>query len=195
MRAVAQSTLLVLATLLSSATAVNDGYELTQVHIMTRHGEQTHPIAGGYVPVLTYLGQKQMYDLGRAMRARYAKRLQLSSLETAFVDMRSTEEEPALVSAASLGLGMFQLESRVGALLRSRVYPPRTAAPRPEHWRSQCPQPLAPPNAPPALPPHTLSLAFALFFSQVLTSPTSRRRRTFSTTSSTSTSQRLMRVS
>ena len=110
----ARSTLLVLTTLLSSGTAANEKHKLIQVHITTRHGEQTHPIAGGFVPTLTYLGEKQMYDLGRQMRDAYANELGLTSLETAFVDMRSTEEEPAIVSAACLGIGMFPIEARVG---------------------------------------------------------------------------------
>ena len=94
---------------------------LRQVHVITRHGSR-RPLSKSSTTLddtsetslLTPLGQKQHYELGQWLRARYINDFSdvLIEYDPNHVLVESTAYERTIVSANSLVLGLFPRESR-----------------------------------------------------------------------------------
>lgn len=106
----------VLILLFAAADASNI---LRHVHVITRHGSR-FPLSKNPTNLkegksinseLTALGEKQLYDLGLWLKARYSGRLN-ASYQSDSVRLESSETDRTVVSANALAMGLFDATSR-----------------------------------------------------------------------------------
>jgi broad specificity phosphatase PhoE len=102
--------------------------ELSQVHVISRHGARTSLTKTGILreegkSTLTPYGEKQMYDLGDWLRRRYTIQDFLGDYNEDEVRFESSHVERTIASANALALGLFPPASRgQNALLPDNVY-------------------------------------------------------------------------
>ena len=118
--------------LLSASLAVVAIPQLIQVHVITRHGSRTvlEKAGSGQVattsPILTPLGEKQLYELGTWLRRRYAIADPLLGNYVANeVRFESSDLECTISSANALTLGVYPPANRTSkaSLLPTNLYP------------------------------------------------------------------------
>ena len=117
---------------LLSASLVEAIPELIQVHVITRHGSRTALEKSGSTlvettsPILTPLGEQQLYELGTWLRQRYAVDVPLLGKYVATeVRFESSDLERTISSANSLSLGVYPPANRTSkaSMLPSNLYP------------------------------------------------------------------------
>jgi hypothetical protein len=117
---------------LLSASLVRAIPELVQVHVITRHGSRTALEKTGSTlvettnPILTPLGEKQLYELGTWLRQRYAVDVPLLGDYIATeVRFESSDLERTISSANALTLGVYPPANRTSkaSLLPTNLYP------------------------------------------------------------------------
>lgn len=106
------------------ASTVNAEPTLRQLHVIIRHGARTalpkdaDTLLEEVGSTLTPLGQKNEYDLGVWLRRTYGDRIG-KSYDPSKHRFESSSLDRTIVSANSLALGLFPLESRGSSLLYS----------------------------------------------------------------------------
>ena len=111
------SRLLNLLVLLFSAPSLAETF-LKQVHVVTRHGARTplpkdaDTLLESAGSILTPTGQKQQYELGEWLKARYPN--VVAKYDPSLHRLESSALDRTLVSANSLALGLFSEMARFG---------------------------------------------------------------------------------